>query len=251
MPPKAQRCGHCNTCKVKCQQESCNLCLPCEKQVANNMHDASESENATDPTSNVMEVIGNIETEVLPSQNLKAAHPYNQSNWKFENSQVPDPNLSQSKSNFVRQDMPIGSCSASNNVNAQFKPVGICPDKPVFGAVDPCPSTAVGRKDIRQSKDQTVQTFGLAAQILPNQVTTSTTATNTVTTCTTAINSISETLGSSTNFQERSLDNSIDMTDSDFEFHLSLDELPRKVPDQDESKYKSASHFDSEATNFG
>ena len=292
MPPKAQRCGNCNMCKVKCQQESCYLCLPCEKQVANNMHDASESDNATDLTSNAMEVVGNIvsnfnqfnldditmsvsagvsstpiggcsevnsldhrltenlnETEVLSSQNLKAAHPYNQSTWKFENFQVPDPNLSQSKSNFVRQDMPIGSCSASNNVNAQFKPVGICPDKPVFGAVDPCPSTAAGRCDIRQAKDQTVQTFGLAAQILPNQVTTSTTATNTVTTCTKAINSISETLASSTNYQERSLDNSIDMTDSDFEFHLSLDELPRKLPDQDESKYKSASHFDSEATN--
>ena len=150
MPPRAQRCGHCGTCKgKKCQQESCYLCLPCEKQVANNTHyaitgdETSASENksdqkhryhthlsmsdnddsATDPTSTAREVIGNIvsnfnrfssdditksvsagvsstlvggcsevnsldhtltenlnETEILPSQNLKAVLPHNQTN---------------------------------------------------------------------------------------------------------------------------------------------------------------------------
>ena len=268
------------------------------------------------------------------------------------------PSSSVTQSNFVQQNMPVGSRSALNSA----KPFKICPDRPVFSTIDPCSTPVVGRKVTQQSKDQTVQTVGLAGQILQNGVATSTTATNTVTRNSPALNSVSEILGSSANFQNMSklnnpsskrhyqglekklnganfkalitnsydmelslsssgslfnqsitdsqgsnvppyepsnnqyipppnppdpnggpngpggsggpnllasidddqgnplleaevrtdftpLDNSMDMSDSDFEFHLSLDRLPREVPSHDESIYMPVSDFDINCAN--
>merc|ERR1712030_68165 len=75
--------------------------------------------------------------------------------------------------------------------------------------VDPCPSTAEGRCDTRQVKDQTGRDFGLAGRISQSQTITSTTATNTVTTSS-VTNSISGAAGTLSGFQSRALLNNPD-----------------------------------------